>query len=63
MAFINESDVINLANWNATNTSDAEIPFVVARVVLQDFTGVPLLVDLAAMRDAASGQGKRSVCH
>ena len=55
---INEQDVINLANWNATHTSDDEIPFVVSRVVLQDFTGVPLLVDLAAMRDAASEQGK-----
>jgi aconitate hydratase len=55
---ISEQDVINLANWNATNTSDDEIPFVVSRVVLQDFTGVPLLVDLAAMRDAASEQGK-----
>lgn len=55
---ISEQDVINLANWNATNTSDAEIPFVVSRVILQDFTGVPLLVDLAAMRDAASAQGK-----
>ena len=55
---ISEQDVVNLANWNATNTSDDEIPFVVSRVVLQDFTGVPLLVDLAAMRDAASEQGK-----
>ena len=55
---ISEQDVINLANWNATNTCDDEIPFVVSRVVLQDFTGVPLLVDLAAMRDAASEQGK-----
>ena len=55
---INKQDVINLANWNATHTSDDEIPFVVSRVVLQDFTGVPLLVDLAAMRDAASEQGK-----
>ena len=55
---ISKQDVINLANWNATNTSDDEIPFVVSRVVLQDFTGVPLLVDLAAMRDAASKQGK-----
>ena len=55
---ISEQDVLNLANWNATNTSDDEIPFVVSRVILQDFTGVPLLVDLAAMRDAASAQGK-----
>lgn len=55
---IREQDVVNLANWNATNTSDDEIPFVVSRVILQDFTGVPLLVDLAAMRDAARAQGK-----
>ena len=55
---ISEQDVVNLANWNATNTSDDEIPFVVSRVILQDFTGVPLLVDLAAMRDAARAQGK-----
>ena len=55
---IRKRDVINLANWNATETSDDEIPFVVSRVVLQDFTGVPLLVDLAAMRDATSEQGK-----
>ena len=55
---ISEQDVINLANWNAAKTSEEEIPFVVSRVVLQDFTGVPLLVDLAAMRDAAREKGK-----
>ena len=55
---ITKKDVINLANWNAKSPSDAEIPFVVSRVILQDFTGVPLLVDLAAMRDAANAQGK-----
>ena len=51
---INESDVRALAAWNATKPIDSEIPFVVSRIVLQDFTGVPLLVDLAAMRDAVS---------
>ena len=44
-------DVRTLANWNAKAPKQVEIPFVVARIVLQDFTGVPLLVDLAAMRD------------
>lgn len=53
-----EQDVKNLANWAATGERTLEIPFVVARVVLQDFTGVPLLVDLAAMRDAAAKLGK-----
>ncbi len=47
---VNEKDVHNLANWNAKQPINEEIPFVVARIVLQDFTGVPLLVDLAAMR-------------
>ncbi len=45
-------DVEVLANWNAKAPAPEEIPFVVARIVLQDFTGVPLLVDLAAMRSA-----------
>ncbi len=49
---INVEQVRSLANWKASEPSDTEIPFVVSRVVLQDFTGVPLLVDLAAMRDA-----------
>jgi len=53
-----EADVKALANWSATETSSKEIPFVVSRVVLQDFTGVPLLVDLAAMRDAVAALGK-----
>ena len=53
-----EDDVKALANWSAKEKSSKEIPFVVARVVLQDFTGVPLLVDLAAMRDAVSALGK-----
>src|SRR6201993_699927 len=49
-----EKDVEALANWNAKEPAKEEIPFVVARIVLQDFTGVPLLVDLAAMRAAAA---------
>jgi aconitate hydratase len=53
-----EADVKALANWSASEKSGKEIPFVVSRVVLQDFTGVPLLVDLAAMRDAVKELGK-----
>ncbi len=49
--------VTQLANWQPNGARTEEIPFVVARVILQDFTGVPLLVDLAAMRDAAAAQG------
>jgi aconitate hydratase len=47
-----------LANWKPAETRTEEIPFVVARIVLQDFTGVPLLVDLAAMRSAVQRLGK-----
>lgn len=55
---ITEADVKNLANYNAASPGDYEIPFTVARIVLQDFTGVPLLVDLAAMRSQADRMGK-----
>jgi aconitate hydratase len=55
---ITEADVRALANWGATAERTAEIPFVVARILLQDFTGVPLLVDLAAMRSAVARMGK-----
>lgn len=55
---ISEQDVKNLASWGAGDERVNEIPFVVARVVLQDFTGVPLLVDLAAMRSAVEKLGK-----
>jgi aconitate hydratase len=55
---VTEAHVQQLANWSANATRTEEIPFVVARVVLQDFTGVPLLADLAAMRSAASRLGK-----
>jgi aconitate hydratase len=54
---VTEEDVRNLAGWNAKSPGDYEIPFTVARIVLQDFTGVPLLVDVAAMRDAAVKAG------
>ena len=53
-----EANVKELANWKPAEARTAEIPFVVARIVLQDFTGVPLLVDLAAMRSAVSKLGK-----
>jgi aconitate hydratase A / 2-methylisocitrate dehydratase len=51
---IKEADVRALANWQPQGKRTEEIPFVVARVLLQDFTGVPLLVDLAAMRSAVA---------
>lgn len=49
---VSEEDVRNLAAWNAADPAKVEIPFKPARVVLQDFTGVPAVVDLAAMRSA-----------
>jgi len=55
---VQEANVKELANWKPTESRTAEIPFVVARIVLQDFTGVPLLVDLAAMRTAVAKIGK-----
>jgi aconitate hydratase len=55
---VTEADVKNLANWNAKSPGEYEIPFTVARIVLQDFTGVPLLVDLAAMRSKVKELGK-----
>lgn len=54
---IREEDITNLANYDAKNPGSYEIPFTVSRIILQDFTGVPLLVDLAAMRDAAAKNG------
>src|SRR5437660_5459684 len=55
---VRRKDVETLANWNAKAPANAEIPFVVARIVLQDFTGVPLIVDLAAMRSAVARLGR-----
>ncbi len=55
---ITEQHVRSLANWQPNAPRTEEIPFVVARILLQDFTGVPLLADLAAMRSAAARAGK-----
>ena len=55
---VTEEHVRQLANWAPTAERVDEIPFVLARVVLQDFTGVPLLADLAAMRNVAKTLGK-----
>ena len=55
---ITPAHVEQLANWQPNAPRSEEIPFVVARVVLQDFTGVPLLVDLAAMRNVAAAMGR-----
>ncbi|RDV00230.1 aconitate hydratase AcnA [Trinickia dinghuensis] len=55
---ISEEHIKQLANWKPTATRVDEIPFVVSRVVLQDFTGVPLLADIAAMRGVAKRSGK-----
>src|SRR5689334_25119372 len=54
---VRRKDVETLAKWNAKMPANEEIPFVVARIVLQDFTGVPLVVDLAAMRSAVQKVG------
>ena len=55
---VQEQAIRQLAGWGAKAPRTEEIPFVVARIVLQDFTGVPLLVDLAAMRAAVARMGK-----
>ncbi|RQR42023.1 MULTISPECIES: aconitate hydratase AcnA [unclassified Burkholderia] len=55
---ITEEHIEQLANWKPTAKRVDEIPFVVSRVVLQDFTGVPLLADIAAMRGVAERSGK-----
>jgi aconitate hydratase len=54
---VREEDVANLAAWNAAAPAQVEVPFLPARVVLQDFTGVPAIVDLAAMRSAMQALG------
>ncbi|MBM3192032.1 MAG: aconitate hydratase, partial [Chlamydiae bacterium] len=53
---VTEEEVKRLAGWSPSAKGD--VPFIVSRVLLQDFTGVPLLVDLAAMRDAVASVGK-----
>ena len=55
---VTQAHIEQLANWQPSSERTEEIPFVVARVVLQDFTGVPLLADLAAMRNVADKMGK-----
>ena len=54
---VTENDVKSLASWSAASPAKVEIPFLPARVVLQDFTGVPCVVDLAAMRSAMKRLG------
>jgi len=54
---VSEADVRNLASWNAAQPKDVELPFMPARVILQDFTGVPAVVDLASMRAAVKRLG------
>jgi aconitate hydratase len=54
---VTEDDVRRLAAWSATAPADVELPFVPARVILQDFTGVPAVVDLASMRAAVKRLG------
>ena len=49
---VKSSDIENILNWEVTSTQDIEIPFKPSRVLLQDLTGVPVVVDLAALRDA-----------
>lgn len=54
---VNKADIEHVAQWDAKNNPDKEIAFMPARVLLQDFTGVPAVVDLAAMRDAIVKMG------
>ncbi len=56
-ALVTEQDVAALAGWNAKSPAAREVPFKPARVILQDFTGVPAVVDLAAMRSAMKRLG------
>jgi aconitate hydratase len=55
---VTEEHIRQVANWKPNAARTDEIPFVLARIVLQDFTGVPLLADLAAMRGVAQKMGK-----
>jgi aconitate hydratase len=52
-----EEDIRNLASWQPTMQDSKSIPFMPGRVVLQDFTGVPAIVDLAALRSAVARHG------
>lgn len=55
---VSKDDVAKMAQWGNPELKGGDVPFIVSRVILQDFTGVPLLVDLAAMRDAVAKIGK-----
>ena len=55
---VSKADIEALRNWNPKEKSQKEIAFTPARVILQDFTGVPCVVDLAAMRDKMKEFGK-----
>jgi aconitate hydratase len=55
---ITDADIENVLNWSAKSVSDSEVPLIVARVLMQDFTGVPAVVDLASMRDKMKSMGK-----
>ncbi|MBV6685118.1 aconitate hydratase AcnA [Bacillus sp. JRC01] len=54
---INQEHIENLANWGSSEVKDAEVPFKPSRVILQDFTGVPAVVDLASLRKAMADIG------
>ena len=54
---VDRAQIEALASWNPTSTANSEIAFTPARTLLQDFTGVPCVVDLAAMRDAMAALG------
>lgn len=58
--FVQQQDIDTLAKWDVDNWQDSEIAFVPSRVILQDFTGVPAVVDLAAMRDAIVKMGGKA---
>ena len=57
VSFLLEADIETILDWKVSSEQDLEIPFKPARVLLQDFTGVPAVVDLAAMRTAMQEQG------
>lgn len=57
---VTEADIKRLAKWSSRGPYEGDVPFIVSRVLLQDFTGVPLLVDLAAMRDAVAAKGMKA---
>lgn len=54
---VRKGDIETILNWSESSEKDLEIPFKPARVILQDFTGVPAVVDLAAMRDTMQRLG------